>query len=119
MEEFYSRMSRLNERGDFLTRDTIAAYDAKGYTTSQMLQHFSTRVAQAYDGNIQLGGIGAARICTPRYYVNGNEQPMETRLDSEYPPGSLEAVEVYTRPTIPAEYGRGFPCGVVVLWIRR
>ena len=33
----------------------------------------------------------------------------------------LEAVEVYVRPAIPAEFlvGAGFPCGVVALWTRR
>jgi hypothetical protein len=36
-----------------------------------------------------------------------------------HPPETLEAVEVYVRPNIPAEFfGGDFPCGVVALWTR-
>jgi hypothetical protein len=34
-------------------------------------------------------------------------------------PDQLEAVEVYVRPEIPAEFLQGWPCGVVALWYRR
>jgi hypothetical protein len=119
MEEFYGRMARLGERGDFITRDSIAAYEAKGYETSYMLRHSSFKVAEAYDGNVRLGGISAARACTPRLYVNGAEQILNVRMDDAFPPATLEAVEIYAQPTIPAEYSRGFPCGVIVLWTRR
>jgi hypothetical protein len=52
------------------------------------------------------------------YYLNGFPFPAGAPLWS-YPPETLEAVEVYVRPTIPAEFLRGFPCGVVVYWTRR
>jgi hypothetical protein len=36
-----------------------------------------------------------------------------------FSPVLLEGVEVYTRPAIPAELGRGAPCGVIAFWSRQ
>jgi hypothetical protein len=84
------------------------------------------------------GGVVLRGGCNPRYYLDGVEivrgdpvhRPMGGAQAStptsqgfnpelSYPPETLEALEVYVSPSIPAEFSQGYPCGVVALWTRR
>jgi len=126
MDEFYNRMSRMAQRGDFVTRDSIAAYRERGYTTSDMLLNAVMSVTGVRAGIIEMrsttscsGGRCNTVPCVPRYYLNGGPLALVEQLDTEFPLTTLESVEVYMRPNIPAEFSMGFPCGVIVLWSRR
>jgi hypothetical protein len=58
------------------------------------------------------------RGCVPNYFLDG--EPIPKADVWAITPDMLEAVEVYVRPTIPAEFSRGrSPCGVVAYWSRR
>jgi hypothetical protein len=113
MEELYSRMNRMRD-ATFLTRDSIARYEAMGVGTGQML----LRSAGIFsDSQFTVRGCAVP----PRYYVDGAEIPADLTISIEdmYPPGVLEAIEVHRGPRIPAELNRGFPCAVIVIWTRR
>lgn len=135
MESFFHRQSRFGESGSgaFLTRDSLAAFEGR-METSRMLLISVSSVRALNDG----GGVILPHGCNPRYYVNDMEvvrgdpvhepmmgadpsTPLSQGLDLErmFPPETLEAVEVYVSPTIPAEFSNGYPCGVIAFWTRR
>jgi hypothetical protein len=74
--------------------------------------------APIWDANEFSGTVRMTAGCTPHYYLDGFPWPAGVPVWS-YSPDRLEAVEVYERPTIPAEFLRGFPCGVVAYWTRK
>lgn len=115
MEEMYSRMNRMRD-ATFLTRDSIARYEERGFNTGAMLQSAaSSIIADAQLTVRRCLGTGV------RFYINGAEIPPDfpISIDDMYPPATLEAIEVYREPIIPAELNRGFPCAVIVIWTRR
>jgi len=101
--------------GEFMTRDSIAKYEDWVLSTGHMLAltTMSVWAHSSRSGTVTLRGR-----CQPRYYMDGMELPPQYPLWALMP-DQLEAVEVYVRPTIPAEFSHGFPCGVVAFWYRR
>jgi len=135
MESFFHRQSRFGNSGSgtFLTRDSLAGYEGRLDTNRILLM--SVRSVRALNDG---GGVILPHGCNPRYYLNDVEivrgdavhEPMMgadpstpmswgMNLEAMYPPETLEAIEVYVSPTIPAEFSEGYPCGVVALWTRR
>ena len=59
-------------------------------------------------------------VCEPTYYLDGVEQQrMESGMDLELRSSDLEAIEVYRRADVPAEFpSRPNECGVVLIWTR-
>ncbi len=140
MASFFERQARfgLAGTGGFLTRDSIARYEGRT-DTPQMLMA-SLMEVRSLDNTIGVILRGAALPggCIPTYYLNGAEvwrgMPAHQSMTGGasagsgdqgpnpgllFSPEDLEGVEVYVFPTIPAEFNRGFPCGVVALWTRR
>lgn len=116
MEDFFLRYARYSGSGfgDFVTRDSIAVWEDRVQTTGHMLRwttHLVRRV-EPLSGQVTLRGG-----CQPTYYLNGILVPYDNVQSLS--PTLLEAVEVYVRPAIPAEFGRGSPCGVVSYWARQ
>jgi hypothetical protein len=56
-------------------------------------------------------------VCIMELYVDGVRQ-FDPDLN-RYPPDWIEAMEVYTGASAPAQYSGLNPCGVVLLWSRR
>ena len=83
------------------------------------LQPVSGRWGQTYDLRMDRVSTGS-RPCPIDYYVNGNEYtPSSAGIDHDFPPGQLEAMEVYRPSETPAQFSGGHArCGVVVLWTR-
>lgn len=134
MEGFLDRYGRFARSGfgTFMTRDSIAVWDNRTPSVGEMLRSRVTAVRRVVPfGDPQAPGMAGAIIlrfgrasggviqetCIPVYYLDGAPVPYE--VVSSYAPADLEAVEVYVSPTIPAEFLRGFPCGVVAYWSRR
>lgn len=128
LEGFLRRYSTLSRAGfgEFLTRDSIAEYEDRVITSGHMLLQSMTSVRNVVSGGLGYGQVILRQGCIPHYFLNGTLVPPDA-VDSGqinpmaiYPPETLEAVEVYVRPTIPAEFLQGgFPCGVVALWARQ
>jgi hypothetical protein len=119
MSGFSQRYSRFAKAGigDFLTRDSLAKYEDWATSTGHvmMMTMMSVRYGSPLTPHVILRG--GPNGCTPSYFVNGLPFYPDALT---FPPEMLEAVEVYVRPNIPAEFLMGgFPCGVVVLWTRR
>jgi len=110
----YSANSRSGF-GEFMTRDSIAEYEDWVLSTGHML---ALTTMSVWASNSRSGTVTLRGRCQPRYYLDGMQLPPEYPLWA-LTPDQLEAVEVYVRPTIPAEFLQGFPCGVVALWYRR
>lgn len=117
MEDFLGRYARFstNGFGTFYTRDSLAEWEDRSVSTAGMLALTS---APIWDANELSGTVRMTAGCTPHYYLDGFPWPSGVPIWT-YSPDMLEAVEVYERPTIPAEFLRGFPCGVVAYWTRR
>lgn len=116
MDAFFARYARYSGTGfgDFVTRDSIKVWEDRVQTTGHMLRWTThvVRQVEPISGQVTLRGG-----CEPVYYLNGTEVPYEAV--ETLTPTLLEAVEVYIRPAIPAELGRGSPCGVVAYWARQ
>lgn len=120
MEDFYTRYSAYagSAIAEFLTRDSIAAYDGWPITAGQLMNRTMMMVDQY---NINHGTVSLRGHCIPQYWVNGT-------MVQFYPqwalmPEDLEAVEIFEFPFLPPgltrpEDGR-LPCGVVSIWTRR
>ena len=96
--------------------DTLAKYEEWTHSMAQimMLTLMSVRV-----GSLTTGLVAVGRGCTPMYFFEGF--PIEPLDVWGISPDMLEAVEVYSAPTIPPEFwwlGR-MPCGAVAYWMRR
>lgn len=116
MDDFFERYARYKGSAfaAFMTRDSLAVWEDRAQTPGHMLQ-WTTRMVRGVDpvsGEITLRGD-----CQPLYYLNGSRVPHE--LVSTLSPGTLEAVEVYVRPAIPAVLAHRSPCGVVSFWSRQ
>jgi hypothetical protein len=139
MEGFLQRYAQYSRSryGEFMIRDSIAAYEGQYTSTGHMLAMRFTSIRDVVSGGSRYGqvtlqgmtsptGFGAPGRCIPTYFIDGSRIPPEAMADgminpmAMYPPEMLEAVEVYVRPNIPAEFMQGhWPCGVVALWARR
>lgn len=117
MEDFLRRYSQFaeNRYGEYLTRDSLAKYEDQVMSIGQLMwmTMMSVSTASTISSQVTL----RSGCMTPRYYVDGLPVPPDMTVD--FPPHMLEGVEVYVRPTIPAEFLQGWPCGVVALWTRR
>lgn len=116
MEGFFRRYDRYSGTGfaEFVTRDSIAPWEDRVPSAGHMLG-WTTRAVTRVDpasGEVMLRGG-----CEPDYYLNGT--PVPYTMVEPLSPTTLEAVEVYVRPSIPADLARGSPCGVVAYWSRR
>ncbi len=116
MDPFFQRYSQFGETGfaKFMSRDSLRHWQNKVQNTGQMLQWVTpmVRTADPITGEMTMRGS-----CTPTYYLNGMEVPYSDVRS--FSPVLLEGVEVYMRPAIPVELGRGDPCGVVSFWSRQ
>jgi hypothetical protein len=112
MAEFYGRMAKFEKSGfgQFMTRDSLALYE----------DHYDTNYLLTYRFFTQ---SNPHRACAGTfYYLNGALfQPMGgPSLTALFSPRTLEAIEVYRAPRIPAEF-MSFgppPCNVVSVWTR-
>jgi hypothetical protein len=138
MESFFERLSRFGRSGmgGFLTRDSIVQYEGRT-DTPQMLLASLMDVRSLDSAGVILRSAGLPGGCLPTYFLDGTEvwrgTPAHQSMTGntappanqganpalQYAPEHLEGVEVYVFPTVPAEFNRGFPCGVVSLWTRR
>jgi len=116
MDPFFERFSRYAETGfaKFMTRDSLRHWQNQVQSTGEMLQWSTPMVRNAdpITGEMTMRGS-----CKPAYYFNGMKVPYEDVRS--FSPVMLEGVEVYMRPSIPADLGRDDPCGVVVFWARQ
>ncbi len=139
MEGFFERYGRFSRSGygEFMTRDSIAAYEGHATSTGHMMAMKFMSVREVLSGGGQYGqvilrgvtppsGFGPPGVCVPTYFMDGAQIPREAVAEGQvnpiamYPPEMLEGVEVYVQPNIPPEFLQGgFPCGVVALWTRR
>jgi len=139
MEGFLRRYAQYSGSGmgDFMIRDSIAAYEGRSPSTGHMLALTVPSVREVLSGGSNNGevilrgvtpptGMGAPGRCFPVYFMDGSRVPPEAVAGGDinpmsmYPPEGLEAVEVYVQPNIPGEFLQGgWPCGVVALWTRR
>ena len=123
LQELYDRMNRFGQRryAQFILRDTIDAYDRRDYSTAELL----ARVVRSGSPTER-----ERRCFGARYYVDG--LPFEAfGSESEFwPLKLLETIEVYTHPTLPAEFASPIfaaalrspavpPCRVISMWTRR
>jgi hypothetical protein len=120
MEDFYERFSAYEGSAiaEFLTRDSIAAYEGLPITAGQMINEAMMMVNQY---NIGSGGVTLRGGCIPQYWVNG--APAQFFHQWALTPEDLEAVEIFEFPFLPpglsrVEGGR-LPCGVLSVWTRR
>lgn len=116
MEGFFERYTRYSGTGfaEFMTRDSIARFEDQTQTAGDMLRWTSRSVRSVDPAS---GEVTLRNGCVPTYYLNGARVPYA--MVRPLGPTSLEAVEVYVRPAIPAELGSGSPCGVVSYWSRQ
>ncbi len=123
MENFFTRYARFGSGyGQFMTRDSIAQWESRVPDVGEMLMaDLPEAIGVVPLSNMDMGGAvilsSMGSKCVPRYYLNGSPVPYSTM--SGLAPEDLEAVEIYVRPNIPAEFQQSFPCGVVVEWTRR
>ncbi len=116
MDPFFQRYSQFSETGfaKFMTRDSLRHWQNRVQNTGEMLQ-WSTPMVRSADPIT--GAMTMRGRCSPAYYLNGMEVPYEDVRS--FSPVLLEGIEVYIRPAIPVELGRGDPCGVVAYWSRQ
>lgn len=116
MGPFFARYSRYGGSGysEIMTRDSLRRWENKVQSTGAMLQWETPMVRHA---DPITGAMTLSGSCTPTYYLNNMEVPYsEVR---SLTPVLLEAVEVYMRPSIPADLAQDNPCGVVSYWSRQ
>ena len=116
MEAFFARYARYSGTGfaEFMTRDSIARWEDRVQSTGQMLR-WTMRAVRNVDP--ATGAVTLRSGCEPAYFLNGS--PVPYAMVQPLSPTMLQAVEIYIRPAIPAEFGSGSPCGVVSYWSRQ
>ncbi len=116
MEPFFERYARYGGSGysEIMTRDSLKRWQNKVQSTGAMLEWATPLVRQA---DPVTGAMTLRGSCTPTYYLNNAEVPYSDVRSLS--PVLLEAVEVYMRPSIPAELAADNPCGVVAFWSRQ
>lgn len=120
-DEFYDRMSRLGDRGYFMTREEIERTGARLPSLAlQWVPGTWVRPAQLGEANtIALMSYG--RICRPAIYLNGRPLPEWADLDDWVMVGRIEGIEVYRGHFIPRHYYHtdfSWGCGFVLVWTR-
>jgi hypothetical protein len=118
--DMFSRMKRYgtSRNGDFIRRDSLASYERAGMRLSDIIDKHFYRSPHGCGGGTDI-------------YLNGGPYQPSGPLDDYFSPAALEAIELFTAPTIPGEFanpslrpagdgfGYGMPCRVIVLWTRR
>jgi len=121
MQDLYDRMKRFGSAryATFILRDTIEAYDRRDFTLGDMLYRSIKRPPP--DPRACVGG---------HVFVDGF--PWEAQggsLSDFWPLNTIDVIEVYTHPTIPAEFASPTsnpgarssmrrPCQVISVWTR-
>jgi hypothetical protein len=133
LQDFWHRYS--TSWGKFTTHEELKRFGVtwlssliKMYLPHTPLDRSS--VDAFYDGNTNgfqnIGmttpnGLGVRR-CPPAISINGNTPWQGDRYVDDYPPSTVEAMEVYRPGTrVPIEfqiYDQAYACGLVVLWLR-
>lgn len=128
-EELYYRMKKFAglRHAEFILRDTIDAYARKFYTIDDMIARVVTTPVP------KPKPAGREFYCTgTTQYVDGMYMPTMTGFEDvtrTYNLEMIDLIEVYTHPSIPAEFkaatftpgerSSGWPpCRVIVLWRR-
>jgi hypothetical protein len=117
IEDLFNRMKRYGNSkfGNFLLRDSLEYYANKGYRPSDLIDlHMFRSPHGCREGSADL-------------YLNGAPFLSSGSVDDAFSLSTLEAIEMFTAPTIPGEFvssvfgtvGFGMPCKVIVLWTRR
>lgn len=116
MDDFFDRYARYADSPytGFMTRDSLARWEERVQSTGHMLQ-WATDIVRSVDP--ETGEVTLQGGCVPLYYLNGSRVPYE--MVSTLSPGTLEAVEVYVRPSVPARLAHRAACGVVSYWSRQ
>jgi hypothetical protein len=100
--------------GRFLTRDELDKFAGRELATELAARFPGTRMQMGKTGGTQYlmttrGG------CVTRVFLDGLHRDSDL---SDIKPETLAGVEFYNGSNIPAEYGSGAPCGVLLLWSR-
>lgn len=115
----FARRSRSHGGGSFIDAAQIRARG--GVTTSDVFRSMN---------GVRLEGVGYERTvlvrgafgdCAPSVYVDGlyMAKPSADEIDLIAPRSAVNAIEVYTEGTAPAEFARALDgCGVIVIWTR-
>ena len=102
--------------GRFLTRDELDKFAGREVATQLAARFPGTRMQMGKTGGTQYlvttrGGMG----CVTKVFLDGLRHDSDL---SDIKAESLAGVEFYNGSNIPAEYGSGAPCGVLLLWSR-
>jgi hypothetical protein len=128
MEDFNNRLKRYSNSGfgDFITRDSLAAYERDRFSTRRIIELHLFRASLGCTPGIDVYVNGAPFLLEP-----SSSGTFAQKIDDAFAPGGLEAIEVYTAPKIPGEFSiprlrgastgnrYGPPCNVIALWTRR
>ena len=110
--------------GHFYTRDEIEAREAHDFTDIvRMTPGISVTTIGGRKSLRFSRSAGVRGDCPPQYWVDGMR--VENATPDEFPPGDVEAVELYAgAATIPPQFApRAFTigvrtCGAIVIWTR-
>lgn len=120
-DEFYDRMSRLSDRGSFMTRERI---EETGASLPSLAIQWApgTYVVPSGDPfvwNVQMLSYGGR--CAPPVYVDGRRLPRWARLDEWVMIDRIEGIEVYRGHFVPGTYPRepeSWGCGAILVWTK-
>ena len=119
---FWERRSR--GFGHYITREEIESKEAHDFTDIVRMTPGVSVVTVGGRRSIRFSrNAGIRGDCPPQYWVDGMR--VENASPDEFPPGDLEALEIYAGPsTIPPQFApRSFTigqrtCGAIVIWTR-
>lgn len=120
-DEFYDRMSRLEDRGSFLTREDIEDSGARlpslavAWVPGTWVQPSGR---SAFSNTINLVSYG--EICTPKVFLNGRELPDWATLDDFVLVDRIEGIEIYRGHFVPDTYANfdAWGCGMILVWTK-
>lgn len=120
-DEFYDRMSRLADRGSFITRDEIEASGVR--SVSEVIGRapgtsVRPRGESVFTHTVYLLSYG--RECRPVVFLDGRPLP-EGNIDDWVGIDGIEGIEVYRGGFVPDTYTRdadNLECGVILIWRR-
>ena len=121
-DEFYDRMSRLEDKGYFMTREEIEATEARlpslalEWAPGTWIQRGRGFTA---DHDVLLMSYGG--ICKPAIYLNGRELPAWGTIDDFVMVDRIEGIEIYRGNFVPDTYPRdpgSWGCGYILVWTK-
>ncbi|MFO7892463.1 MAG: carboxypeptidase-like regulatory domain-containing protein [Longimicrobiales bacterium] len=121
-DEFYDRMSRLEDRGSFLTRQDIE--DSRARLPSLAVAWVPGTWVEpsgrsAFTNTVNLASYG--KLCSPAVYLNGRELPDWAALDDFVMVDRIEGIEIYRGNSVPDTYARdpdSWGCGMILVWTK-